>query len=164
MKRMLSGICVLVAAAFASNAIAADVKATDTKTADVAGRWQGQSWRLENGSELTLDIVACGDGWCGIRVMADDSCGGTALKINAGVVEEGNAQFEGTLKLAEATEPYIVHATVFPLEQDKPPQMQITGDTGGEFRIYRRTFPFEAALTRLSDAVCKAPQTVSSAR
>ena len=163
MKRMLSGICVLVAAALASGAIADDVKTTDAKTADVAGRWQGQSWRLEKGGQLTLDIVACGDGWCGIRVMADDTCGGTALKINAGVVEVGNAQFEGTLKLAEATEPYTVHATIFPLEDGKPPQMQITGDTGGEFRIYRRTFPFEAAMTRLSDAVCKAPQTVSSA-
>src|SRR5262249_7854717 len=90
MKRMLSGICVLVAAAFASGAIADDVKTTDAKVADVAGRWQGQSWRLENGGQLTLDIVACGDGWCGIRVMANDTCGGTALKINAGAVQEGN--------------------------------------------------------------------------
>jgi hypothetical protein len=96
--------------------------------------------------------------------MANDACGGTALKINVGTVEGGAVQFEGTLKLAEATEPYTVHATIFPIEEGKAPQLQITGDTGGEFRIYRRSFPFEAALSRLSDAVCKAPQTVSSAR
>jgi hypothetical protein len=164
MKRMLSVICVLAAAAFASGAIADDVKTTDAKVADIAGRWQGQSWRLEKGGELTLDIVACGDGWCGVRVMANDACGGTALKINVGTVEAGAVQFEGTLKLAEATEPYTVHATIFPIEEGKAPQLQITGDTGGEFRIYRRSFPFEAALSRLSDAVCKAPQTVSSLR
>ena len=27
--------------------------------------------------------------------------------------------------------------------------LQITGDTGGEFRAYRRSFPFEAQLARI---------------
>lgn len=159
LKRTLSVICVLVAAApLVSAAIAADVK-----VADVAGRWEGDTYAREAGGKLTLDIVACGAGWCGIRVSANDTCGGTALKFNAGVVEEGNAQFEGTLELAPGTEPYTVRATIFPLEEGKQPTMQIIGDTGGQFRIYRRTFPFEAQMARTRDAVCKAPQTVSSA-
>ena len=164
MKRMLSGICVLVAAAFASGAIANDVKTPEVKTADIAGRWQGQSWRQEKGGELTLDIIACGDGWCGIRVMANDTCGGTALKLNAGSIEGETVLFTGTLELAKGTEPYVIQTYMMPPSDSAPATLQITGDTGGEFRIYRRTFPFEASLTRLSDAVCKTPQTVSSAR
>jgi hypothetical protein len=151
-------LCVLVAAApFVTDAFAASLS-----TSDIAGRWQGTTWMRETGGELTLDIVACGGGWCGIRVAANDACTGTALKIGAGVVEEGNAQFEGTLELAAGTEPYTVHATILPPEDGKPLAMQITGDTGGVFRAYRRSFPFEAQMARTRDAVCKAPQTVSS--
>jgi hypothetical protein len=158
LKVILSALCVLAAAP----PLAADANAADLKAADIAGRWQGQSWSRESGSILTLDIVACGDGWCGIRVAANDTCAGTALKVGAGTVDENNAQFEGTLELAPGTEPYTVHATIFPPEEGKPLAMQITGDTGGEFRAYRRSFPFEAALARIKDAICHAPQTVSS--
>lgn len=158
LKRMLSIICVLAAAA----PLTADAIAADLKVADIAGRWQGNSWSEESGNTLTLDIVACGNGWCGIRVAANDMCAGTALKVGAGIVEENNAQFEGTLELAPGTEPYTVHATIFPPEEGKPLAMQITGDTGGQFRAYRRSFPFEAQIARIKDAVCHAPATVSS--
>ncbi len=77
-------------------------------------------------------------------------------------VDANNAQFEGTLELAAGTEPYAIQATIFPPEDGKPLEMQITGDTGGEYRAYRRSFPFEAALARVKDAVCHAPATVSS--
>lgn len=158
LKRMLSIVCVLAAATpLAAGDIAAELKATD-----IAGRWQGESWSQDNGGALTLDIVACGAGWCGIRVAANDTCAGTALKVNAGTVEENNAQFEGTLELAPGTEPYTVHASIFPPDEGRPLAMQITGDTGGQFRAYRRSFPFEAQMARLRDAVCHAPQTVSS--
>jgi hypothetical protein len=122
----------------------------------------GDTWAEETAQPLTLDVVACGDGWCGIRVAANDTCSGTALKVNAGKVEENNAQFEGTLELAPGTEAYTVHATIFPPEEGKPLSMQITGDTGGQFRAFRRSFPFEAQMARLKDAVCHAPQTVSA--
>ena len=158
LKVMLSAICVLAAASpLASDAIAADLKPTD-----IAGRWTGDTYASESAGSLTLDIVACGAGWCGIRVAANDTCAGTALKIGAGVVEENNAQFEGTLELAAGTAPYTVHATIFPPEDGKPLTMQITGDTGGQFRAFRRSFPFEAQMARTHDAVCKPPQTVSS--
>ena len=41
--------------------------------ANIAGRWQGDSWAATPADRLTLDIVACGDGWCGIKVEANDS-------------------------------------------------------------------------------------------
>jgi hypothetical protein len=157
-KRVLGGICLLAAAV----PIAAGAATGELKATDIAGRWIGASYTETSGGTLTLDIVACGTGWCGIKVEAGDKCAGTGLKVNAGVVEENNAQFEGTLELTPNTEPYIIHATIFPPEEGKPLEMRITGDTGGEFRAYRRSFPFEAAMARIKDAVCRVPQTVSS--
>ena len=62
LKVMVSAICVLAAAMpLASNASAAEIKASD-----IAGRWQGETYAQEKGGNLTLDIVACGAGWCGI--------------------------------------------------------------------------------------------------
>ncbi len=158
-KFMVGIICVLAAAA----AIGGGAFAAELKAADIVGRWQGQSWSQDNGGSLTLDVVACGKGWCGIRVAANDTCAGTSLKLDAGTVDQNNAQFKGTLQLTPRTEPYTVHATIFAPEEGKPLAMQITGDTGGRFRVYRRSFPFEAQLARLGEPICRAPQTVSAA-
>ncbi len=159
LKRTLSVICVLVAASpLVSDAIAADVKA-----ADVAGRWEGDTYAREAGGKLALDIVACGAGWCGIKV-ANESCGGTALKLDGGAVEGDNLIFKGTLELAPGTEPYVVQAYLMPASEGSPMALQIIGDTGGQFRAFRRSFPFEAQMARTRDAVCKQPQTVSSLR
>ena len=157
LKVILRTFCVLATAA-------SPLAAAEVGGERIAGRWQGQSYAGDNSGPLTLDIVACGQSWCGIRVAANDACGGTALKLNGGAVEENTARFEGTLELAPGTEPYTVQASVFPPEEGKAPEMQLVGDTGGQFRAYRRSFPFEAALVRLKDAVCRTPQTVSSLR
>lgn len=154
LKPILSALCVV--------ATASPLLAADLTTASIAGRWQGPSWAGDGEASLTLDIVACGQGWCGIRVADNDKCAGTALKLNAGIVEENYAQFEGTLQLAAGTEAYTVHATIFPPEPDNKLTMQITGDTGGQYRAFRRSFPFEAQIARIKDAVCHAPETVSS--
>lgn len=159
LKVMLSAVCVLAAASPLSAAITA---------ASIAGRWQGESYARDAGGPLTLDIVACGTGWCGIKVEAGDKCGGTALKIDAGVApaDSDYIQFNGTLQLAAGTEPYVVHTSLFipgpEAASAAPLMLQITGDTGGEFRAYRRSFPFEAQMARIKDAGCHAPQTVSS--
>jgi hypothetical protein len=157
-KSILRVVCVLAAAA----GLIPDAYASDLKATDIAGRWQGNTWSAEAGSQLTLDIVACASGWCGVRVAANDACAGTALKVGAGTIEENSARFEGTLELAPGTEPYTVHVAIFPPEQGQALAMQITGDTGGQFRAYRRSFPFEAQMARTGDAVCKVPETVSS--
>ena len=159
LKVILSGLCVLATASPLFAGITA---------ANIAGRWQGPSYASKAGGPLTLDIVACGTGWCGIKVEAGDTCGGTAMKLDAGVAVDDSdyIQFKGTLQLAAGTEPYVVQTSIFLPVPDDPPgaplKMQITGDTGGEFRAYRRSFPFEAQMARIKDAVCEAPQTVSS--
>jgi hypothetical protein len=159
LKIMLSAICVLAAATpLASGAIAAYLK-----PADIGGRWQGDSYTREAGGKLTLDIVACEAGWCGIKIGDNNACGATALKLDGGTLEGESLAFSGTLELARGTEPYVIHSYLTPAADGAPATLQLIGDTGGVFRAYRRSFPFEAQLTRASDPVCHAPATVSSA-
>lgn len=157
---VLVGILALVA----ETALAGGVEGRALRPADIAGRWTGASYSAIRSGTLTLDIVACGAGWCGVMVDAGGTCGSTALKLDAGRVAEDDARFQGSLELVPGTEPYTVHATVFAPEEGKPLAMQLTGDTGGEFRAYQRSFPFDSTLFRVQDAVCHAPGTVSSLR
>lgn len=164
LKRILGGICVLATAL----PLAASAGDNGLKPAQIAGRWMGDTYTQHNGGALTLDIVACGNAWCGIKVEAGDKCGGTALKVeHVGPPAEDQSdslQFNGSLELAPGTEPYVVQAWLMPPSENGSLTLQITGDTGGEYRAYRRSFPFEAQMARVKDAVCHAPQTVSSLR
>ncbi len=152
MRISLVVVCVLAAAAPALAALSVP---------SLGGRWQGPNYRMaakspecNNGAcELTLDIVPCGKDWCGIEVGRDDKCGTTALKL--AVAGDGD-QLQGTLSLAAGTEPYVIRAHIVTGDgPDAAPRLSLTGDTGGEFRIYRRSFPFHATLARIGDAVCK---------
>ncbi len=69
--------------------------------------------------------------------------------------------FTGKLELARGTEPYVIEAYVQPAQGDHPMQLSMTGDTGGEFRVFRRSFPFHATLARTGDATCKLEKPVS---
>jgi hypothetical protein len=162
MIRIIVGIvCVLAAASPAGAELTA---------ASIAGRWQGENLGFARAAEscadgactLTLDIQRCGAGWCGILVGRDNACGEEALKLEES--KEGDVlSFKGTLALARGTEPYVVEANLLPASDGAPLILQLTGDTGGEFRAFRRSFPFQADLARASDAVCRLPQTVSLA-
>lgn len=155
-----AGVCVLAVAAL----IASGAAASELDASSIAGRWTGASYWEKGHGILTLDIAKCGAGWCGVKVEVGETCGAVALRVGARAVDENSARFEGSLALAAGTEPYQVHVAIFPLNDDGRPQMQITGDTGGEYRAYRRSFPFEAALARVQDPVCHAPRDVSSLR
>lgn len=162
MKRLMSVVCVM---AWASAAGA------EPSSTDISGRWSGATYRLAANSEdctgegcntLTLDIVPCATGWCGIEVGKADTCGGTALKLDAATSENGGTYFKGSLELAKGTEPYVVQAWVSPpVEGSDAETLEILGDTGGEFRMFRRSFPFSTSLVRAGDAVCKAEKPVS---
>lgn len=155
-KLMLSAICVLATAAPLL------AQTPSNKATDIAGRWQGKSYATGGtADDLTLDIVACGSGWCGIKVGAKETCGDTALKLDAGAIEGESIVFKGTLELARDTEPYTIQSYLVPASDGEPVRLQVIGDTGGTFRIFRRSFPFEAQLSRTQDAICKATQTLS---
>jgi hypothetical protein len=166
MVRLIFGVlCVMAAAGPAVAELA---------PGDISGRWEGENRSFvapapqgpacEHGRcKLTLDIVRCAGGWCGIEVGGNNVCGATALKLDAGTAGTGNVLFTGRLELARGTEPYVVQAYLLPASGGASVTLHITGDTGGEFRIFRRSFPFQATLARTSDAACRAEQKVSAA-
>lgn len=164
-KSIVGALYVLAAAAAPAAAVSHDDGAG---AASIAGRWQGPNYILARNGDcsggncmLTLDIVACGQGWCGIEVAQDMSCGGTALKLDAGEAGNGSTLYKGRLELAAGTEPYIVQAYLVAASGEDKEWLEIQGDTGGEFRVFRRSFPFNAQLARAGEAVCKTEKPVS---
>jgi hypothetical protein len=166
----LVGLCVLAGAA----PVSAEEGQRPAAPADLAGRWEGNTYELSRARsaecgggpcKLTLDLVRCGAGWCGVEVVgAERRCGLTALKLDGGTgADNGSVPvFKGSLSLAKGTEPYVVEVyLVAPGAGDTGPSLQIVGDTGGEFRVFRRSFPFNATLAKISDATCRPESTVS---
>ena len=125
--------------------------------AKFAGRWRSDR------HNLTLDVSRCGDGWCGVKVAADRTCGGIALRLNALEQGDGHARLEGQLELAPGSEPYRVQATLF-RKDDGLLDLTVHGNTGPEFQAWRRTFPFQAVFARVSDAACPPNAKVSGLR
>lgn len=137
----------------------------------VAGRWHSDRvWDMSRRATdckdgkcgLTLDVVACGDSWCGIQVGENGACGLAALKLDAGkAASSGGMLFSGNLQLAGGTEPYIVEAYLQPPAGTAPMMLSMTGDTGGELKMFRRSFPFHATLARTGEATCGLEKPVS---
>lgn len=173
-QRIVACVCVVAAAGFTPGAsVAGDDAAAGspvhaTALQDLAGRWQGRfhafgarraSCQGDDCHALTLDIGRCGDGWCGVIVGKDGGCGATALKLASGKPDGREYAFEGTISIAEGTEPYTVRATGNRRSADDPAVLWLIGDTGGTLRMMRRTFPFEAQLTRQGEPACKEQKT-----
>lgn len=140
--------------------------------ASIAGRWTGNQYGYGHRRvtadraapvvppTLTLDIVACGDAWCGIAVTNATPCGAVALKLKPDTTKNRRNAFTGNLELAKGAAPYVVEAWYQPPE-DKPEDadgksahLSFIGDTGTELLLMRRSFPFQAELARTGDAVC----------
>jgi hypothetical protein len=162
-KLSVALVCVLVTAAPAL----ATEPAKDR--VELAGRWEGPNYRLAARADdcagakcrMILDISPCGDGWCGVEVSPENKCMGTALTVAAGERTEYATVFKGRLELARGTEPYVVQAYLIPAANGDTERLDIAGDTGGEFRAFRRSFPFNAQLARAGEVHCKAEKPVS---
>jgi hypothetical protein len=108
---------------------------------------------------LTFDIVACDDGWCGIRVADDKPCGPVSLHLKQDNKRAGRSAFQGKLDLIKGSAEYTVEAWYAPAgtqagEGSDQAHLNFIGDTGGEMLLMRRTFPFQAELARTGDAQC----------
>ncbi len=131
----------------------------------LAGRWSGEPYAIKNDAtrcgtdgecKLVLDLVPCADGWCGIEVDKANACAGEAMQLKTHSDKQRQNAFEGKLSLGKDTQGYVVEAQLESAEDGRPARLELVGDTGPEFRMFRRSFPFHAALTRVSDAMCKA--------
>lgn len=164
-------VCVLSAAgaAFAGDAASIEPGAEEI---NIAGRWVGRSYEFSRANDcgdepctLTLDLGRCATGWCGVEVIGNEQrCGATALRLDTGTPNPngGSTLFKGKLALAQGTEPYVVEVYLYPKgEVRDQPELEVTGDTGGEFRLFRRSFPFNATLALTGQAQCRPDATVS---
>ncbi len=152
---------------------------------NIAGRWTGSPFAIRadpsrcgpDGCALTLDIVACATGWCGIEVKAGNICAGEALTLRAhgdmdpGAREETTREarpalgrfgtFEGRFSLSEGTQAYFVEANYRPQGPDAPARLYFVGDTGPGMMMFRRSFPFQVTMERQGDAVCTSAKPIS---
>lgn len=129
----------------------------------LAGRWTGRYYGYgrpgdaqgcsDDGCGLTYDIVACKEGWCGIAVKDDKSCGAVGVHL-ASDAKEGDSAFKGKLELVKGAAPYAVEAWFGAAKADDVAQLHFLGDTGPELMLFRRSYPFEANLARAGDATC----------
>lgn len=140
----------------------------------LAGRWKGMryayNFRARDAEkcagrrcELTYDMVACGDAWCGIAVTDDTTCGAIALRLGADAKAARGQVFNGKLELAAGAAPYTVQAWYAAPDgtaadgttgQRRNAKLRLVGDTGSELLMMRRSFPFQADLQRIADATC----------
>jgi hypothetical protein len=141
---------------------------------DLAGRWKGPRYATNMRShdpancggktcELTYDIVACPDGWCGIVVSDAAACGPIAVHLKADTTVKRPNRFNGRLELAKDTAPYTVEAWFSAADEragvgsdsTNLAHLNFVGDTGdGGMLLMRRSFPFQAELARIGDAEC----------
>ena len=138
--------------------------------AEIAGRWTGNYYGhgshhgncADSGCTMTLDISACATGWCGVRVNPDGGCGGVAMNVTTAEARANAQTFTGKLDLVPGADAYSIQATLWKSE-DEPAKrfVNMIGDTGPELRFMRRSFPFEAALSRSGDATCVSDKPVS---
>lgn len=143
----------------------------DTTPVTLAGRWSGPRYSFSMRApvanncggkpcQLTYDIVACDDGWCGIAVTDERPCGAIGLRMAPNAQRKHRNAFSGRLELAKGSAPYTIEAWYAPPAAGasdgaaSPPRLRLAGDTGGELLIMRRSFPFQAELARVGDAQC----------
>jgi hypothetical protein len=149
---------------------AASAEPANVAPVNIAGRWSGPRFgfnmRAPQGQdcggkrcELTYDIVACGDAWCGIAVSNEMPCGAIGIRLTPDIERNHRNAFKGRLELTKGSAAYTIEAWYAPPsteggERPEPPRLSIVGDTGGELLMMRRSFPFQAELARVGDAQC----------
>jgi len=115
------------------------------------GRWAALN------QSLTLDLLRCGDGWCGVEVTKSGSCGRTILRVANGT-GDNEGQLTGRLDRDPQAQPYAIAINLYRRNPNEPGTMMISGhsrsDTVTEFRPWRRVYPYMVSFTRVGDPAC----------
>lgn len=160
-----------IAFRFGGSAAAGEQSATanDAAPVSLAGRWLGTYGHGgfsdehdcgRDGCQLAYDIVACQDGWCGIALKDDKSCGDVSLRLSSDP-QSGKLGFNGKLEVTKGAAPYFVQAWSSGKEESTGPQLHLVGSTEPELLLFRRSYPFEAHLVRNGEARCPLPKATS---
>lgn len=170
---IVGALCGVTAAVLATTSVLAGempkakpVAVAALSTPSLAGRWSGTPHVIRNDAsrctdgdcKLVLDIVACASGWCAIEVDRANACATEVMQLKTHSDTKRKDAFEGKLSLGKDTQNYVIDAHLMAAEDDTPAMLELVGDTGPEFRWFRRSFPFHAALARVGDAVCKSSE------
>lgn len=121
-------------------------------TYDLGGRWT--SGRLH----YALDIARCGDGWCGVRLNADASCGAVVLRLQqmATAGAGSSVTLSGHLDLQPDFEPYAVSIVLDATGNAAPETLSLLGNPSVAPSLFTRTLAFSDLLVRSGPAICKA--------
>jgi hypothetical protein len=135
----------------------------EPQASDLAGRWvnaltDARQGCGDAGCQLAYDLVPCGNGWCGIEVKVDKTCGRTAMRLDAGASHRSDMTFTGSYERVAGTQPYTIKAQLYaPLPSTTPARLMlfVEGSTDGTFQPFRRMYPMQMRLTRVGDAACR---------
>ncbi len=119
-------------------------------TYDLTGRWTSAKHKF------VLDIVKCGETWCGVKINADQSCGEVALRLRHVAKAGATVMLVGRLDLQPEIEPYEVSVTFDNANNANPTEVQMLGDPNVTPSLLTRTIQFYDLLARSGDAQCKA--------
>jgi hypothetical protein len=125
--------------------------------ADIQHTFEGR-W-VANNKSLTLDLSRCGDGWCGIAVIAGGSCGRTVLRA-----ANDDGQLSGRLDLDPQAQPYTIAVHLVRRNPNDPETLMIRGHSRsgtGKFDAWRRIYPYMVEFTRAGDITCRHDPKVS---
>jgi hypothetical protein len=125
------------------------VLAEEPRRPGIEGRWENAK------QDLVLDVVRCGERYCGRIVRSGDQCAQTVLTVSpkAASAEVSQPAFDGELALPGRGHPYKARVTL-----TGAGKMQIVGDEVDPSFV-RRSFPFHALLARVGDARCRSNAT-----
>jgi hypothetical protein len=112
-------------------------------------------WKSIDGI-LLVDVVPCGDVFCGRLVGKGNRCLGQILKLKP--VEDDPLVLSGELDLAENYGSYTVYAIIRGKEGERPQMKLIGGDR--THSVFSRSMPVDVLLTRVGEAACQ-PQGIS---
>lgn len=137
-------ILAALAAAFGCLMAAASPASAEVRPSDLAGRWvtyvaDPKVPCTHPACRLAYDLVPCGEGWCGIEVKEDKSCGRTAMRLDAGAPAQSGVTFSGRYERAESTQPYTVRAHLYPTP--RPAARHAGAAVPARARHHRRRLP-----------------------
>lgn len=119
------------------------------------GRWTSRA------TGQTIDLVRCGEGWCGIRIGDGGRCADLAMRLTAGDVPPQAIRLEGSFDRRPGTDRHAVQGSLFRIRESGERVIVMIGEPGARLQLMRRVFPYSDRWTRTGEASCTTEAKVS---